>query len=387
MRLLLEIWVIFPAVVEGCFSSLCERKGNLCLLSSAYSLLRFSGECMALVIEQQIEDIREAALKAVNEATDLESLEAARVKYLGRKGELTRLLRSMGEVSPEERPRLGKVVNEVRSLLEQELEKRRTVLAEEAKAKRLEAERVDITLPGRAWPAGTRHPLTQIIDEIKQFFIGLGFRVVTGPEVETDYYNFEALNVPKEHPARDMQDTFYLSEDILLRTQTSPVQIRTMESQRPPVRVIAPGKVYRVDADVTHSPMFHQVEGLLIDEKITFGDLKGTLTAFVRALFGKERGVRFRPSYFPFTEPSAEMDISCFICDGDGCRVCSNEGWIEILGCGMVHPRVLEMVGYDPEQVGGFAFGIGVERIAMLKYGVDDIRLFFENDIRFLRQF
>ena len=235
--------VIFPAVVEGCFSSLCERKGNLCLLSSAYFLLRFSGECMALVIEQQIEDIREAALKAVNEATDLKSLEAARVKYLGRKGELTRLLRSMGEVSPEERPRLGKVVNEVRSLLEQELEKRRTVLAEEAKAKRLEAERVDITLPGRAWPAGTRHPLTQIIDEIKQFFIGLGFRVVTGPEVETDYYNFEALNVPKEHPARDMQDTFYLSEDILLRTQTSPVQIRTMESQRPPVRVIAPGKV------------------------------------------------------------------------------------------------------------------------------------------------
>lgn len=342
---------------------------------------------MALVIEQQIEDIREAALKALNEAADLGALEAVRVKYLGRKGELTRLLRSMGDVSPEERPRLGKIVNEVRSLLEQELEKRRVVLAEEAKAKRLEAERIDITLPGRAWPAGTRHPLTQIIDEIKRFFVGLGFRVVTGPEVETDYYNFEALNVPKDHPARDMQDTFYLSEDILLRTQTSPVQIRTMESQRPPVRVIAPGKVYRVDADVTHSPMFHQVEGLLIDEKITFGDLKGTLTSFVRDLFGKDRGVRFRPSYFPFTEPSAEMDISCFICDGAGCRVCSNEGWIEILGCGMVHPRVLEMVGYDPEQVGGFAFGIGVERIAMLKYGVDDIRLFFENDVRFLRQF
>lgn len=340
-----------------------------------------------MVIEQQIEDIREAALKAVNEATDLESLESTRVKYLGRKGELTRLLRSMGEVSPEDRPRLGKVVNEVRSQLEQELEKRREVLAEEAKAKRLEAERIDITLPGRAWPAGTRHPLTQIIDEIKQFFIGMSFQVVTGPEIETDYYNFEALNVPKEHPARDMQDTFYLSEDILLRTQTSPVQIRTMESQRPPVRIIAPGKVYRVDADVTHSPMFHQVEGLLIDEKITFGDLKGTLASFVRALFGKDRGVRFRPSYFPFTEPSAEMDISCFICEGDGCRVCSYEGWIEILGCGMVHPRVLEMVGYDPEQVGGFAFGIGVERIAMLKYGVDDIRLFFENDIRFLQQF
>lgn len=341
-----------------------------------------------MVIEQQIEEIREAALRAVDESADLESLESTRVQYLGRRGELTRLLRSMGDVDPKERPRLGKAVNAVRSLLEERLGQRRVVLADESRAKRLEAERVDITLPGRAWPEGTRHPLTQVLDEIKQFFIGMSFQVVTGPEVETDYYNFEALNVPKEHPARDMQDTFYLSEDILLRTQTSPVQIRTMESQRPPVRVIAPGKVYRVDAaDVTHSPMFHQVEGLLIDERITLGDLKGTLAAFVHSLFGEDRGVRFRPSYFPFTEPSAEMDISCFVCEGDGCRVCSNEGWIEILGCGMVHPRVLEMVGYDPEQVGGFAFGMGVERIAMLKYGVDDIRLFFENDIRFLRQF
>lgn len=342
---------------------------------------------MIVVKEQQIDDLRESALQAVEQADSIEALEAVRVRYLGKKGELTRLLRSMGELDPAERPRFGKVVNEVRLLLEQRLEERREALARVARQARLEAERIDITLPGRIPEHGKRHPLTRVLDEIKSFFIGLGFRVVTGPEVETDYYNFEALNVPKDHPARDMQDTFYLTEDILLRTQTSPVQIRTMESLRPPVRVIAPGKVFRVDADVTHSPMFHQVEGLLIDERITLGDLKGTLTAFARALFGQDRGVRFRPSYFPFTEPSAEMDISCMICGGEGCRVCSNEGWIEILGCGMVHPRVLEMVGYDPEQVGGFAFGLGVERIAMLKYGIDDIRLFYENDLRFLHQF
>ena len=249
-------------------------------------------------------------------------------------------------------------------------------------------EAVDVTLPGKRPGAGGLHPLTKVLREIQEVFVGLGFEVVEGPEIETDYYNFEALNIPLHHPARDMQDTFYITQDILLRTQTSPVQIRTMESRRPPVRIIAPGKVYRVDAaDATHTPMFHQVEGLLIDKDITMGDLKGTLATFVRALFGEDRGVRFRPSYFPFTEPSAEMDILCGICHGDGCRSCGGEGWLEILGAGMVHPNVLKMVDYDPEEVGGFAFGMGVERIALLKYGIDDIRMLFENDIRFLRQF
>lgn len=338
-------------------------------------------------MERQIGAVKEAALKACRRAQTSTELEAIRVKYLGKKGEVTQLLRGMGKVPPEERPRLGKLVNEARDKLERALQEAGGKLAALEEQRRLEGERVDITLPGRRPPLGHKHPLTLVLDEIKHVFRGMGFDVVQGPEVETDYYNFEALNVPKYHPARDMQDTFYITDDILLRTQTSPVQVRVMERRKPPIRIIAPGKVYRCDADVTHSPMFHQVEGLAVDKHITFGDLKGVLKVFAEELFGKDTGVRFRPSYFPFTEPSAEIDISCVMCHGKGCRVCSHSGWLEILGAGMVHPRVLEMVGYDSEEVGGFAFGMGVERIAMLKYGVDDIRLFFENDARFLAQF
>lgn len=339
-------------------------------------------------MEKQIKKLKAEALSAIDGAESLQALESVRIQYLGKKGEITALLRGMGQVPPEERPTMGRAVNALRDTLEQHMAEKRETLSAIATEKRLQAERIDVTLPGRFMTHGTLHPLTHILNEIKALFIGYGFQVVEGPEVETDYYNFEALNVPKGHPARDMQDTFYLAEELLLRSQTSPVQIRTMEATEPPIRIIAPGKVYRVDdVDATHSPMFQQVEGLLLDEDITFGDLKGILTKFARAFFGEKRGVRFRPSYFPFTEPSAEMDISCMMCDGDGCRVCSHEGWIEILGAGMVHPKVLEMVGYDSEQVDGFAFGMGVERIAMLKYGIDDIRLFYENDQRFLHQF
>lgn len=335
----------------------------------------------------EIEAVKTKALQAVEKVADLKELESVRVAYLGKKGELTRLLRSMGNLKPEDRPAVGQMVNAVRDELTEKLQVRRDELVEADLENRLVKERIDVTLPGKKPATGGIHPLTQVIEEIQEVFIGLGFEVVEGPEIETDYYNFEALNIPPHHPARDMQDTFYINSDILLRTQTSSVQIRTMESRRPPVRVIAPGKVYRVDYDVTHSPMFHQIEGLLIDRKITFADLKGTLGLAARRLFGADRGLRFRPSYFPFTEPSAELDISCMLCDGDGCRVCSYEGWLEVLGCGMVHPNVLRMVDYDPEEVGGWAFGIGIERMAMLKYGVDDIRHFFEGDIRFLEQF
>ncbi|NLN17629.1 MAG: phenylalanine--tRNA ligase subunit alpha [Firmicutes bacterium] len=338
-------------------------------------------------MERQISLVKDEALAALRGAQTSAELEAIRVKYLGKKGELTLLLRGMGKVPPEERPRLGKLVNEARDELERALGEAGRKLAALEEEQRLERERVDITLPGRRPPMGHKHPLTLVLEEIKHVFRGMGFDVVQGPEVETDYYNFEALNVPKFHPARDMQDTFYITDDILLRTQTSPVQARVMEQRKPPIRIIAPGKVYRRDADVTHSPMFHQVEGLAVDKHITFGDLKGVLKVFAEELFGKDTGMRFRPSYFPFTEPSAEVDISCVMCHGEGCRVCSHSGWLEILGAGMVHPRVLEMAGYDPEEVGGFAFGMGIERIAMLKYGVDDIRLFFENDARFLTQF
>ncbi|HEY8496857.1 MAG: phenylalanine--tRNA ligase subunit alpha [Limnochordales bacterium] len=330
--------------------------------------------------------VRAEALAAVRAAQSPEELEQVRIRYVGKKGELTQLLRGIGQVPPEERPAIGRLVNEARDAVEAELAARQRELASAALEARLAAETIDVTLPGWGPVLGRRHPLTQVLDEIKRIFTGLGFEVVEGPEIETDWYNFEALNIPRDHPARDLQDTFFITEDILLRTQTSPVQIRVMEAQKPPVRIIAPGKVFRVDADVTHSPMFHQVEGLYVDEGVTFGELKGTLSIMARELFGR-RPVRFRPSYFPFTEPSAEMDIQCIICNGAGCRVCKNEGWLEILGSGMVHPQVLRNVGYDPERVSGFAFGMGVERIAMLMYGIDDIRLFFENDIRFLRQF
>ncbi|OUN01013.1 MAG: phenylalanine--tRNA ligase subunit alpha [Firmicutes bacterium ZCTH02-B6] len=337
-------------------------------------------------MQDRIAQVRAEALAAVRAARSPEELEQVRIRYVGKKGELTQLLRGMGQVPPEERPVVGRLVNEARDAVEAELAARQRELAAAALETRLSAETIDVTLPGWAPVLGRRHPLTQVLDEIKRVFTGLGFEVVEGPEIETDWYNFEALNIPQDHPARDLQDTFFITEDILLRTQTSPVQIRVMEAQKPPVRIIAPGKVFRVDADVTHSPMFHQVEGLYVDEGVTFGELKGTLSIMARELFG-QRPVRFRPSYFPFTEPSAEMDIQCIICNGAGCRVCKNEGWLEILGSGMVHPQVLRNVGYDPEHVSGFAFGMGVERIAMLKYGIDDIRLFFENDIRFLRQF
>lgn len=338
--------------------------------------------------QQEVETIRSDALRAVEEASDVKSLEAVRVEVLGRKGALTRILRSLGQLSSQERPVVGKRVNAIRDEVEEAIAARRRQLEDQELERRLLQESIDVTLPGRRAAFGSLHPLTHVMREVQEVFVGLGFEVVEGPEIETDYYNFEALNIPPHHPARDMQDTFYITEDILLRTQTSPVQIRTMESRQPPVRVIAPGKVYRSDApDVSHSPMFHQIEGLLIDKGITFGDLKGTLTLAARHLFGHDRGVRFRPSYFPFTEPSAELDIQCILCDGEGCRLCSGEGWIEVLGAGMVHPNVLRMVDYDPAEVGGFAFGMGVERVALLKYGIEDIRLLFESDVRFLRQF
>ncbi|MDN5326412.1 MAG: phenylalanyl-tRNA synthetase alpha chain [Moorella sp. (in: firmicutes)] len=336
-----------------------------------------------------IAKIREEALARVAAATSSEELEALRVLYLGKKGELTRVLRGMGKLPPEERPRVGQMANKVREELEGALKEHRENLSRREQAERLRAEALDVTLPGRPVTRGNRHPLYQVLNEIKAVFIGLGFDVAEGPEVESDYYNFEALNLPKEHPARDMQDSFYLTEDVLLRTHTSPVQVRVMEARRPrlPIRIVAPGKVYRRDDDATHSPMFHQVEGLLVDRRVTFGDLKGTLMAFLKQMFGDQVQVRFRPSYFPFTEPSAEVDMSCVMCGGSGCRVCSHTGWLEILGCGMVHPKVLSMSGYAPEEVSGFAFGLGVERVAMLKYGIDDLRLFYENDLRFLRQF
>ncbi len=340
-------------------------------------------------MEQEILGIKESALSELGSAQTREELQAIRVKYLGKKGELTRILRGMGGLSPELRPRIGQLANQVRTFIEEELERRLLVILEREKQQRLEAETIDVTLPGRTMRRGHKHPLTIVLEEIKDIFTAMGFDIAEGPEVEWDYYNFEALNIPKGHPARDMQDSFYITEEILLRTHTSPVQIRTMERMVPnlPVRIIAPGKVYRRDDDATHSPMFHQVEGLLVDRHCTLGDLKGVLLTFARQMFGEDREIRLRPSFFPFTEPSAEVDISCFGCKGKGCRVCSGTGWLEILGAGMVHPKVLENAGYNPEEVIGFAFGMGVERIALLKYGINDLRLFFENDIRFLRQF
>ncbi|MFA5112199.1 MAG: phenylalanine--tRNA ligase subunit alpha [Desulfobaccales bacterium] len=333
----------------------------------------------------EVKDLEAAALLAIKEAKNPEELESLRVLYLGRKGSLTGVLRSLGQLDPEVRRRVGQEANRAKAALEEALDQ--ALQALKAAARRLAATAVDVTLPGRRSPRGRLHPLNQIMAEVCDIFLHLGFEAVEGPEVELDWYNFEALNLPPDHPARDMQDTFYFDDKVLLRTHTSPMQIRTMEKRRPPVRIIAPGKVYRRDSDITHSPMFHQVEGLLVDRGVTFADLKGVLTAFVHQMFGPEVGVRFRPSYFPFTEPSAEVDIECVICRGEGCRVCQTTGWLEVLGSGMVHPAVFEAVGYDPEIYTGFAFGLGIERIAMLKYGIDDIRLFFDNDLRFLRQF
>lgn len=340
-------------------------------------------------MEQEIQGIKDSALADLRDVETKEELQELRVKYLGKKGMLTKVLRGMGKMPPEMRPQLGQLANEVRLLLEGELEKRLAVLQDKEKENRIAAEAIDVTLPGRPAAGGHQHPLTLVLQEIKDIFTTMGFEVAEGPEIEYDYYNFEALNIPKGHPARDMQDSFYITDEILLRTHTSPVQVRVLEERVPdlPVRIIAPGKVYRRDDDATHSPMFHQVEGLLVDDHCTLGDLKGVLLAFVRRMFGQDREIRLRPSYFPFTEPSAEVDVSCINCGGQGCRVCSGTGWLEVLGCGMVHPKVLSGPGYDPEEVLGFAFGMGVERIAMLKYGINDLRLFFDNDIRFLRQF
>lgn len=322
-------------------------------------------------------------------AGDLNELDNIRVRYLGKKGEITLLIRNMSRLSAEERPLFGKRLNELKAAAETMLEERKKELNSELSVKRWEKERVDITLPGRPFNLGRKHPITMVLQEIEEIFTSMGFKIAEGPEVELDYYNFEALNMPKDHPARDMQDSFYINPEILLRTHTSPVQIRTMQSQAPelPVRIIAPGKVYRRDDDITHSPVFHQVEGLAVDKGISLADLKGTLLMFAREMFGKDREIRLRPSFFPFTEPSAEVDISCIVCNGKGCRICGETGWLEILGSGMVHPRVLEVSGYNPEEVSGYAFGMGVERIAMLKYGIEDIRLFYTNDLRMLSRY
>ncbi|RKY03131.1 phenylalanine--tRNA ligase subunit alpha [Candidatus Poribacteria bacterium] len=338
-------------------------------------------------LERELESLEGEIADRLKSVSSLEELDSIRVEYLGRKGKLTALLRRMGQLPPELRPVIGRKANELRQRLESAIQEKAIALKEEGKRKRLAAETIDITLPGRRPALGVKHPITQTLERIKEIFVGMGFEVVEGPEIETEYYNFEALNTPWYHPARDMQDTFYITDSILLRTQTSPVQIRVMESRKPPIRIIAPGKVYRRDADISHSPMFHQVEGLLVDRHVTFAELKGVLAAFARQMFGPETKVRFRPSFFPFTEPSAEVDISCIICGGKGCQTCGWTGWMEILGAGSVDPEVFKAVGYDPEEVTGFAFGMGVERIAMLKFGINDIRLFFENDIRFLSQF
>lgn len=338
-------------------------------------------------MNKQLAALEQAAAHAAGEVSSELDLQQVKARFLGKKGELTALMKGVGSLPAEQRPVLGALANEVKDRLETLFNERLEELRAVELRRRLAAERVDVTLPGRRLRPGSKHPITQVTEEIVGIFASLGFGVAEGPEVERDFYNFEALNIPRDHPARDMQDTFYVSDDVVLRTHTSPVQVRTMLNQAPPVRVVAPGTVYRRDSDITHSPMFHQIEGFLVDRKVTFGDLKGMLTTFINEYFGTGTGVRFRPSFFPFTEPSAEVDIQCVICGGGGCRVCKNSGWLEILGSGMIDPEVFKAVGYDPEIYTGFAFGMGIERIAMLKYGVNDLRLFFENDLRFLKQF
>jgi len=332
-------------------------------------------------------EIRSGFLRELSEAGTTASLESLRVKYLGKKGLVTAELKTLGTLPPEERKAFGQGVNELKDAVAEALGARKDSLRNAELRDALMAEAIDVTMPGKHEPMGRTHPINQTLARMIEIFTDMGFGVEIGPEVETDFYNFEALNIPKDHPARDMQDTFYISDDVVLRTHTSPVQIRAMERLTPPFRIIAPGKVYRCDADVSHTPMFHQIEGLMVGEDISFAHLKGILEAFIQKFYGKDTPVRFRPSFFPFTEPSAEMDIGCIFCKGSGCRICKGTGWIEILGSGMVNPRVFEMAGYDPEKIVGFAFGLGVERIAMLNYSIDDLRMMFENDIRFLRQF
>ena len=339
-------------------------------------------------MKEQLQKIKEEAQKELEAIKDLSALDNIRVKYLGKKGELTSVLRGMGKLSAEERPVIGQLANDVRARLEELIEKAKSDIADKEMENKIQKEKIDVTMPGKRHPMGRKHPLTTVLDELKDIFIGMGFSIADGPEVEYDKYNFELLNIPKNHPARDTQDTFYISENVVLRTQTSPVQVRTMEQGKLPIRMIAPGRVFRSDeVDATHSPSFHQIEGLVIDKNITFSDLKGTLAEFAKELFGEDTKVKFRPHHFPFTEPSAEVDVSCFKCGGKGCRFCKGSGWIEILGCGMVHPKVLKMCNIDPEEYSGFAFGVGLERIALLKYEIDDMRLLYENDIRFLKQF
>ena len=342
---------------------------------------------MEIRMKQQIEAIREAAAKALAEAKGRQELEALRVRFLGKKGELTAILKQMGKLSAEERPVIGQLANEVRAGLEQMIAERTEQMKAKEQERRLAGERLDVTMPGKRASVGSLHPLNTVLETLLDIFRSMGFDIADGPEVETDYYNFEALNVPKDHPARDMQDTFYISDNVLLRTQTSGMQIRVMEQRRPPIRVLCPGRTYRVDEDSTHSPMFHQIEGLVVDKGITMCHLKGVLEQFAREIYGPETKVRFRPSFFPFTEPSVEVDVSCFSCGGSGCRTCKGTGWIEILGAGMVHPHVLSGCGIDPEEYSGFAFGIGLERLTMTRHKINDIRLLFENDMRFLAQF
>jgi phenylalanyl-tRNA synthetase alpha chain len=337
-------------------------------------------------MEEELLRLKAEALASLGERVEAEALEAFRIKYLGRKGQLTLLMRQLGKVAAADRPRLGQLANEIRKELEEIFEARRLALTSAGESAS-GATQMDLTLPGRRLPFGRLHPVTQVMEEVCAIFEGLGFAVAEGPDVEIDYYNFEALNIPPHHPARDMHDTFYVNETLLLRTHTSPMQIRAMEKQQPPLRMIAPGKVYRCDSDITHTPMFHQVEGFLVDRRVSFADLKGVLTIFAAKMFGEGSALRFRPSFFPFTEPSAEVDVACVICGGKGCRVCKETGWLEILGAGMIDPEVFKAVGYDHEEYSGFAFGLGIERIAMLKYGINDIRLFYENDLRFLAQF
>jgi phenylalanyl-tRNA synthetase alpha chain len=335
-----------------------------------------------------LKQIEEAFRSDIEEVSSLTELQQIKAKYTGKKGLVTAKLKALSSIpDPFQKKEFGKRLNELKNLVEESLKTRELLLKEGEKEKRLLTEKIDITLPGKFTPPGRKHPITLVLNEIKNIFVSMGFGIEEGPEVELDYYNFEALNIPKDHPARDMQDTFYISDDVVLRTHTSPVQVRVMEKREPPLKIIVPGKVYRCDADISHTAMFHQVEGLMVDTDIAFSDLKGVLELFLHGFFGKDTPVRFRPSYFPFTEPSAEVDIGCVFCGGRGCRVCKTTGWLEILGSGLVNPKVFEMAGYDPEKYSGFAFGMGVERLTMLKYSIDDIRLFYENDIRFLGQF
>lgn len=339
-------------------------------------------------MKEQIKQIKEKSIEEIEKTKDLKTLNEIKVKYLGKKGELTAVLRGMGNLSPEERPIIGGLVNEVRDLLNAKIEEKEKELKLEELQKRLETEEIDVTEPSKRNKIGSMHPITQIIEEVKEIFLGMGYIVGDGPEVETTHYVFDQLNTPLDHPARDLQDTFYVTEDVILRTQTSSVQIRTMENTKPPIKMICPGAVYRSDTpDATHSPVFHQIEGLVVDKNISMTDLKGTLETFAKKCLGENTKIRFRPHHFPYTEPSAEADVSCFVCGGKGCRVCKGEGWIELLGCGMVHPQVLRNCNIDPEIYSGFAFGFGVERIAMAKFGIDDLRLLYENDVRFLKQF